>query len=179
MTRGERVRLRAIEREDIPRFVEWLNDSEVTRYLTMYLPFSRAQEEGWFEQHLNDEKSCVLAIETMEGEHIGSVGLHDIQWKDRSAQLGVFIGERDLWGQGYGTDAIRALLRLAFHEMALHRITLRVFDFNLRAIRCYQKCGFSQEGCLREAHFTEGRYHDVLIMGILSPEFAVPEVHCG
>lgn len=179
MTCVERVRLRAVEREDIPRFVKWLNDSEVTRYLTMYLPFSRAQEEGWFEQHLKDEKSCVLAIETMEGEHIGSVGLHDIHWKDRSAQLGVFIGERDLWGQGYGTDAVRALLRLAFHEMALHRITLRVFDFNLRAIRCYRKCGFSQEGCLREAHFTKGRYHDVLIMGILAPEFAVPEEHCG
>jgi len=177
MIHGERVRLRAIEREDIPRFLKWLNDPGVRHYLSMYLPLSRAQEEEWFERHLSDEGSRVFAIETAEGEHIGNIGLHDINWKDSSADLGIFIGERGSWGQGYGTDAVRTLLGLAFQEMGLHRISLRVFDFNQRAIRCYQKCGFRQEGCLREAHFTEGRYHDVLLMGILAREAAVPREH--
>jgi len=179
MIPGGRVRLRAIEREDIPRFLRWLNDPGVRHYLTMYLPFSRAEEEEWFERHLRDEGSRVLAIETTEGEHIGNIGLHDIDWKDRCAVLGVFIGERAFWDQGYGTDAVHALLGLAFQEMGLHRISLRVFDFNQRAIRCYQKCGFRQEGCLREAHFTEGRYHDVLLMGILAREFTPPREHSG
>lgn len=179
MIHGERVRLRAIEREDIPRFLKWLNDPGVRRYLGMYLPLSRAQEEGWFEQHLKDEGSRVFAIETMEGEHIGNIGLHDINWKDRCADLGIFIGESDFWGQGYGTDAVRTLLSLAFEEMGLHRISLRVFDFNHRATRCYQKCGFRQEGCLREAHFTAGHYHDVLLMGILAREFTPSGEHSG
>ena len=170
MIHGVRVRLRAIERDDIPRFLKWLNDPGIRRYLTMYLPLSRAQEERWFDQHLKNEGSQVFAIETIEGEHIGSIGLHEINWKDRCANLGIFIGERDFWGQGYGADAIHALLTLAFDEMGLHRISLRVFDFNTRAIRCYQKCGFRQEGCLREAHFSEGRHHDVLLMGILARE---------
>ncbi len=174
MIHGERTRLRAIEREDIPRFLKWLNDPSVTRYLTLYLPFSQAEEEEWFERHLEDERSRVFAIETAEGKHIGNIGLEDIDWKDRRAMLGIFIGERDFWDQGYGTDAVRALLRLAFEEMGLHRISLHVFDFNQRAIRCYQKCGFRQEGCLREAHFTHGGYHDVLLMGILAREFSVP-----
>jgi len=165
---GEKVRLRAIERDDIPRFLRWLNDPEVRRYLAMYLPLSRAQEERWFERQLQDQRSQVFAIETTEGEHIGNIGLHDINWKDRCAELGIFIGEKNFWGQGYGTDAIRTLLRLAFEEMGLNRISLRVYDFNHRAIRCYQKCGFQQEGRLRQAHFAGGRYHDVLIMGALA-----------
>ena len=179
MFQGDQVRLRAIEREDIPRFLKWLNDSNVLRYLGMYLPLSRAQEEEWFERHLRDEGSRVFAIETREWEHIGNIGLEDLNWKDRCATLGIFIGESDLWGQGYGTDAVRTLLRLAFHEMGLHRISLQVFDFNRRALRCYQKCGFRQEGCLREAHFTAGHYHDVLLMGILSQEFTPPGEHSG
>ncbi len=177
MLYGEKVRLRAIEREDIPRFLKWLNDPSLRRYLDMYLPLSRAQEERWFERQLEDEKNLVFAIETLEGEHIGNIGLHEIDWKNGQAVLGIFIGEGDYWGQGYGTDAVRTLLRLAFEEMGLHRISLRVFDFNQRAIRCYEKCGFRHEGRQREAHFTEGRYHDVLLMGILAQEFALQEEH--
>lgn len=174
MIHGERVRLRAIERGDIPRFLKWLNDPSVTRYLTMYLPISQAQEERWFDRHLENEGDLVFAIETEEGEHIGNVGLHSIQWKDRSAVLGIFIGERDAWGQGYGTDAVRTTLHLAFRGMGLHRVSLHVFDFNIRAIRCYEKSGFRHEGCLREAHFSEGRYHDVLVMAMLDHEFDPP-----
>jgi len=172
---GKRVRLRAIEREDIPRFLKWLNDPDLRRYLRMYLPLSRAQEEGWFERQLKDEGQRVLAIETMQGQHIGNIGLHRIDWKDRCAELGIFIGESQFRDQGYGTDAVRTLLRLAFEEMGLHRISLRVFDFNQRAIRCYEKCGFHHEGRLREGHFTGGSYHDVLLLGILATEFAVRE----
>jgi len=179
MIHGERVRLRAIEREDIPRFLKWLNDPGVRRYLGMYLPLSRAQEEEWFERQLKDERSRVFAIETAEGKHIGNIGVHDINWKNRCAELGIFIGHSDFWGQGYGADAVCTLLRLAFQEMGLYRISLRVFDFNQRAIRCYQKCGFRQEGHLREAHFTEGHYHDVLLMGILARESIQPEEHSG
>ena len=172
MIQGERIRLRAMEREDIPRCLKWLNDPGVTRYLTLYLPFSQDAEEEWFERHLRDERSRVFAIETAEGRHIGNIGLDDINWKDRHAKLGIFIGERDFWGRGYGTDAVRTVLRLAFQEMGLHRISLHVFEFNQRAKRCYEKCGFREEGCLREAHFTDGRYHDVLLMGILAREFS-------
>jgi len=178
MMHGERIRLRTIEREDIPRFLEWLNDPDVTRYLQLYLPFSRAEEEEWFERHLEDEGSRVFAIETEEGRHIGNVGLEDINWKDRHAKLGIFIGEKGSWDRGYGTDAVRTVLRLAFLEMGLHRISLHVFGFNQRARRCYEKAGFHAEGWLREAHFTDGRYHDVLLMGILAQEFSVSGESC-
>jgi RimJ/RimL family protein N-acetyltransferase len=168
---GQKNRLRAIEREDIPTFVRWLNDGEVRRYLEMYLPISKAQEEEWFEAQLRDESSRIFAIETEEAVHIGNIGLHDLDWKNRSASMGIVIGEREYWGRGYGSDAITTLLGFAFSEMNLHRIHLSVFDFNERAIRCYEKCGFRHEGRAREALFQDGKYHDSLLMGIVRREF--------
>jgi UDP-4-amino-4,6-dideoxy-N-acetyl-beta-L-altrosamine N-acetyltransferase len=171
MLKGERVTLRAIEREDIPRFLRWLNDPEVTRYLTIFMPLSREEEERWFEQQLGDRNRKVLAIETESGEHIGNISLEDIDWKNRRATLGIVIGEKERWGQGYGTDAIRTLLRFAFEELNLNRVQLDVFDFNERARRCYRRCGFREEGILRQAHYTEGRYHDVVRMAILRSDW--------
>ena len=171
---GERVRLRPIEREDLPRFVEWFSDPEVRRYLSMVLPFSLAQEERWFEALLDrlEERTLVaLTIETLDGVHIGNIGLHNIDWKDRHAELGIAIGEKEYWGRGYGTDAIHTILRVAFHDMNLHRVFLRVHADNARGIRCYQKVGFQMEGTLRESVFQQGAYHDMLVMGILTTEF--------
>ena len=171
MIRGQKTKLRAIEREDLPIFVRWFNDPEVRQYLAMYMPMSMAEEEKWFERQLEDQDSRIFAIETEDGVHIGNCGLHNFDWKNRRAVLGISIGEKEYWGKGYGSDAVRTLLGFAFGEMNLHRVQLEVHDFNPRAIRCYEKCGFRHEGRLREARFSDGRYHDELMMGILREEF--------
>ena len=174
MIYGEKTRLRPLERDDLPRFVAWFGDPEVRRHLAVWLPFSLAQEERWFEKHLEQvesQQTVVLAIETAAGEHIGNIGLHKIDWKNRHAELGIVIGEKAYWGQGYGTDAIRTLLRLCIGEMNLHRVMLRVDADNAQAIRCYEKAGFRKEGTLRETVFREGKYIDQHVMGILQPEF--------
>jgi RimJ/RimL family protein N-acetyltransferase len=172
MLLGKMVRLRAIERSDLARCVRWLNDPDVVRYLAAYFPLSMAQEERWFERLVSDENRQVYAIEAEEGAHIGNIGLESLNWKDRSAALGIFIGEREYWARGYGTDAVQTLLRFAFEELNLHRVWLTVHDDNPRAIRCYEKCGFRHEGRDREAWFGNGEYHDELRMGILQFEFA-------
>lgn len=173
---GEKVRLRPIERDDLPRFVKWFGDPEVRRHLAVFLPFSLAEEERWYEsllQRLERRQDVALAIETADGVHIGSIGLHAINWKDRSAELGIAIGEKSHWDQGYGTDAIRTVLRLAFREMNLHRVYLRVDADNERGIRCYEKAGLRREGTLREAVFREGEYIDQHMMSILRSESEV------
>ena len=174
MILGEKIRLRPIKRADLPRFVEWFSDPEVRRHLLVYLPFSLAQEERWFENlmgRLERQTDVVLAIETADGAHIGNVGLHSIDWKNRAAELGILIGDKAYWGQGYGTDATRAMLDLAFGEMNLHRVFLRVNDDNARGIRCYEKVGFQREGVSRDAVFHTGVYHDQYVMSILETEF--------
>jgi diamine N-acetyltransferase len=171
MIQGQKTILRAIEREDLLTFVRWFNDPEVRQYLAMYMPMSMAEEEKWFERQLEDQNRRIFAIETEDGAHIGNIGLEDFDWKNRHAELGIVIGEKEYWSQGYGSDAIRALLGFAFGEMNLHRVQLQAHDSNARAIRCYEKCGFKHEGRQREALFQNGRYHDTLIMGILREEF--------
>ncbi len=174
MILGNKVRLRPIERDDLPRYVEWFNDPEARRHLLMYLPFSLAQEERWFENllgRLERQTDAILAIETGEGVHIGNMGLHAIDWRNRAAELGIFIGDKTYWGQGYGTDAIRTLLGLAFREMNLHRVFLRVNEDNARGIRCYEKAGFQREGVSRDAAFKQGTYYDQYVMSILETEF--------
>lgn len=177
MIYGERVRLRAIERSDIPTFVRWFNDPEVRRYLLAYAPMSIAQEERWFEDMLQRQQrreEFVFVVEARVGDEwapIGNVGLHRINWKDRCATFGIVLGEKAYWDQGYGTDATRTILRFAFEELNLNRVGLEVLAENARAQRCYEKAGFCYEGTRRQAAFFEGAYHDSLIMSVLREEF--------
>lgn len=115
------------------------------------------------------------AIINRERRVIGSVRLWRISERNRSAMLTIFIGPREHWGRGYGTDALRLALHQAFGAMNLRRVELHVFDFNQRAIASYEKVGFHREGARRQALSRHGRYQDILIMGILKDEFLAAE----
>lgn len=175
MIYGTRIRLRAIERSDLPLFVGWLNNPEVRQGLAHYRPFSQVEEERWFENMLErpgDEHPMV--IEISEGDlwrPIGNCSYMDIDWRNRLAEVGIFIGEVGLWNQGYGSEAMVLLLKHGFDTLNLNRIFLRVFESNPRAIRCYEKAGFVLEGRLRQAEFQAGQFVDVLLMSILRQEW--------
>lgn len=173
MLKGKLVNLRAIEREDLDEIMKWVNDQEVTKYLTAFLyPISRVEEEKFLERAMSrNDTEKNLVIETKEGVYIGQISLHKIDWKNSNAELGIIIGNKEYWGKGYGTEAIKILLHHAFNQMNLYKIYLRVFEFNQRGIRCYEKCGFKEEGRLRQNYFYNGKYYDVILMGILKDEF--------
>jgi RimJ/RimL family protein N-acetyltransferase len=172
---GKRVRLRAVERADLPKFQEWLNDPEVIEGLLHYLPLSMADEEKWFEALMQREpEQKPLAIEILEGESwqlAGDTGLFNIEWTTRSAEFGIFIGDKSRWNQGYGTEALQLILRHGFNTLNLNRIYLRVFTSNPRAKRSYEKAGFILEGTLRQAAFRGGKYIDVYMMSIIRSEW--------
>lgn len=175
MLEGRLVRLRAMEPEDLERSLQWANDREVAlwRGAPPY-PHARSDEmKSLAEVPTNGFGSGVkLAIETRDGKHIGEINLHRTNPEDRKAGLGVVIGEKDCWSNGYGADAVRTLLTLAFDEMNLHRVYLYTFANNEGAIACYLKCGFRKEARLRQDMHRDGRYHDTLMMGVLKEEFA-------
>lgn len=172
---GERVRLRPPEEEDLPLFVEWLSNPEMRNYLTIRY-ISQALEKEWFEQLIPDTASGTpgrlhFVIETQENQQpIGVISLEGINWRDRTAEVGITVGDTEFWGKGYGTDAMLTLLDVGFRWFNLHRIFLRVVADNTRAVRSYEKCGFSHEGRLRQAVFVDGEYRDMLIMGMLAEE---------
>lgn len=172
---GEDIRFRAPERTDIPRFTKWLNDPEVRTGLLLYLPLSLDSEEKWFDDMLKrpaEEQPLVIEV-LNEGawEMIGNIGLHNIDYRCRSAEVGIFIGEKALWNRGYGTKAMRLLLKHGFETLNLNRIMLDVFEDNHGAIRTYEKSGFTLEGRKRQAVFKNGSYYDILIMSILRSEW--------
>jgi len=170
---GERIRIRALEKADIDNVMSWVNNREVTKYLMAFsVPISRASEEQWLERatiHRDSDKA--FAIETLDGEYLGNCGLHLIDSIHRNAELGIAIGKETHLGKGYGGDAINLLLRMAFHNLNLEKVYLRVFSQNTRGIRCYEKCGFKQVGRMVRHRFIEGKWNDELIMEILREEW--------
>lgn len=173
MIDGKLVRLRALEPEDAERAYRWINDREVTHFLMARYPYSLAAEKDWAAQaaKTNDFTDLRFAIETLDGVHIGICGLHHGRPEDRLADLGIMIGEKEYWSQGYGTDAMLTVLRFAFYQMNLNKVTLGVFEINPRARAVYEKCGFVEEGRGREEYYQDGRYIDVIRMGVLRREF--------
>ena len=176
MIYGERVRLRANEREDIPRFVQWLNDPEVIAGLMVTLPMSSWDETRWFESKASqpaEERPLAIDVRTPDGgwKHIGNLGLEGIEWKNRAASFGIFIGEKTFWNQGYGSEATRLALKHGFETLNLNRIFLHVYESNPRAMRAYEKVGFVKEGIMREARYINGVYINVVLMSILRSEW--------
>ena len=176
MILSERIRLRAIEREDIPRFVAWLNDPEVISNLLIYLPLAAWDETRWFENLANRPiEDRPLAVEARQPGgpwvHIGNTGLHNFDWTARSAEFGIFIGDRTFWNNGFGTDVTRLMLKHGFETLNLNRIGLDVYDTNPRAMHVYEKVGFVHEGRRRQANYHAGQYRDLLQMSILRSEW--------
>jgi RimJ/RimL family protein N-acetyltransferase len=169
---GSLIRLRAREPEDEPLLFAWFNDPEVTEHLTVRYPLSHAQERAFIERAGTiSYEYASFAIETLaEGRLIGGAGLEHQSAENRSAILGIAIGDKAHWDGGYGTDTMRTLCRFGFEMMNLHRIQLDVHAGNERAIHVYEKVGFKHEGRRRAAAFKFGRYHDILIMGLLEGE---------
>lgn len=174
---GQLVRLSALDPEDMGKaYARWNLNSEYFRLLNsssrpMKSPKAIAK---WMEEEVKElsPASYYFSIRTLADDKlIGDLGLDVVDWSGRDAFVGLGIGETEYWGRGYGTDVMNVLLRFAFCEVNLRRVTLSVFEYNPRAIRSYEKAGFRHEGRLRKVLNKEGRRWDVLYMGILRDEW--------
>jgi RimJ/RimL family protein N-acetyltransferase len=174
--RGEKVLLRVVERRDVETFRKWLNDPEVNRYLAVYWPLTEAAEERWFQKTTESSTELVMAIESppedsRDGRLIGNCGFHGINWKDRTATLGIFIGEKVLWRSGRGTEAASLLIDFGFGQLNLRRVNSSVLVPNKGSLKMHEKLGFREEGRRRQNIFREGFYHDEVIFGLLREEW--------
>lgn len=172
---GERIYLspKSASEEAIKKFTEWMNDFQVTDYLGRSGQITTLLgEKEWLENSAKDSQNRNFDIVELEtNKLIGTVGLENIKSIERSAVLGVFIGDAEYRSNGYGTEAIKLLLEYGFRYLNLHSIRLDLLDVNERAHKCYLKCGFKDTGASRDAIFLNGKYHDKLHMDILEHEF--------
>lgn len=167
---GKRCYLSPINMDDAPLYCEWLNDMEVARTLTlatMNLPLASEREAL---ERLSRAHTYAIVLGDTD-ELIGNCGLFDLNHLCRSCEIGVFIGNKECWGKGYGPEAMELLMGYAFSYLNMRTILLRVFAFNERAIAAYRKIGFREIGRWRKALPREGTEHDIIFMDILNEEF--------
>src|SRR5450631_599216 len=172
---GSRVCLRPLERQDLnARYLSWLNDPEVTRYMeTGTFPTTVRDLEGFYDEVTGSRNQVILAVaDKKSGQHIGNVKLGPIHWIHRCATFGIMIGDKKSWGKGVGLEATRLMVEYGFDRLNLRRIDLGVFAEHDAALRCYKEAGFKVEGRLRESLFQDGTYKDRVLMGLLRSEYA-------
>ena len=171
---GDLVRLSAADAEELAKaYATWTRDSELSRLFDSRAAKLKSSKAGtkFFERMLEESSPAehYFSIRSLaDNRLLGDINIDVINnWSSRDSFVGLGIGNRDDWGKGYGTDAMKIILRFAFTELNLNRVTLTVFEYNPRAIRSYEKVGFKHEGRLRSALLKEGKRWDLLYMGIL------------
>ena len=176
--KGKLVRLSAFDHEELGKaYTAWTRDSELQRLFSSGASALHSAKAGvaFFEKMIKDDSPAhhFFSIRALEDNRLlGDINLDVVNdWGSRDSFVGLGIGNRTDWGKGYGTDAMKIILRFAFTEINLRRVTLTVFEYNPRAVRSYEKAGFRHEGRLRGALLRDGKRWDMLYMGILAEDW--------
>jgi len=168
---GAKCYLSPISPDDADIFTEWLNDLELTKYLKIIRrTYTLLKEKEILEKMAKQDHAYVI-VDNEINKPIGIVSIHNIDHINNICELGLFIGDKDYWNLGYGEEATRLMLDFAFTVLNINNVMLLVFDFNVRAIKCYQKIGFKEIGRRREAYQIAGKKYDIVYMDILNEEF--------
>jgi len=175
---GEKVYLAAVSPDDAELWARWLSDLEVALPLgdEAYGLFTTEDQARDIADITAHHDHVFTIVERATDRPIGRCLLFGLNKTDRSTEVGIFIGEKDCWGRGYGTEAMRLLLDYAFNLLNLHSVMLGVFSFNERAIRSYRSLGFKEIGRRRQARIIGSKTYDGILMDMLAEEFESPVV---
>lgn len=166
-----RIYLRLMTREDTDNIIKWRNRDEVRSQFIYQKLFTKESHEKWIETMVETGKVVQMIIVLCDGDRpIGSVYVRDIDMEHKKAEYGVFIGETDCLGKGYGTEAAELMREYAFQFLGLHKLMLRVYADNERAIKSYEKAGFVKEAYLKDDVFVQGKYRDIVLMAVFNEE---------
>lgn len=166
-----RIYLRLMTRDDTENIIKWRNNDAVRSQFIYQKLFTKESHEKWIETMIDTGKVVQMVIMLVEGDRpIGSVYIRDIDKEHKKGEYGVFIGEEDCLGKGYGTEAAELMTEYAFEYIGLHKLMLRVYADNERAIRSYEKAGFEKEAYLKDDVYVQGQYRDIVLMARINNE---------
>jgi UDP-4-amino-4,6-dideoxy-N-acetyl-beta-L-altrosamine N-acetyltransferase len=177
LIRGNKVVLRDIRDSDIEAMAAWRNDPEINKYFFEYQPVSVEQQQQWVDslRKRNDERLFIIAPVEQPNQPVGTVGLVRMDFRNRKAEWGRFLLDPSSRGKGFAAEALYLSLRYAFHHLNMQRLYLEVYEWNEPARSLYESFGFKLEGTFRNHIYREGRYHNVLVYGLLESEFRANE----
>jgi RimJ/RimL family protein N-acetyltransferase len=169
---GDNIYLSPVSIEDAETYVKWISDPEISDKLhnTSKL-FNVLSEQDWINNCLKNGDYNFAIVRKSDDKLIGNCGFNSINHIDGTATVGIFIGDKENQNKGYGSEALKALLKYGFGVLNLNNIDLHVFDFNQRAINCYKKVGFKEYGRRHKAYYINNEYHDVISMEILKEDY--------
>ena len=167
---GSRVTLGPITREHLENYCRWFADPEVTLFLKRDTPPTLKQEEDWFEQAGRSEHDVLWGL-FVDGNHVGSTGISQIDWRSRRGTTGILIGERSIWGHGIATEAHRLRTRYAFQELGLEKLVTHVVEGNVASRRAVERIGYQTVGVFRHHEFRRGRWWDAWIAELLREDW--------
>lgn len=172
MIQTKHLRLWPLEHQDLVKNYQWANDMELCRYAgALPLPRSLNDLEGWYNTTMSDPETSVFSIKLNDGAYIGNIEIRNLDLRCANCELGIMIGQYDMRRKGYGQEAVIGLCSFIFQELRLHRITVRVLEYNDIALKLFQKCGFVLEGVERQSFWSQGQYWDVRVLGLLEDDF--------
>jgi UDP-4-amino-4,6-dideoxy-N-acetyl-beta-L-altrosamine N-acetyltransferase len=172
MLSGKKIYLSSVEESSLEKLRQWRNKPELRRYFREYREISSTMQKNWFNSRVLDNPNQVdFEIHDKHTDKLlGHCGLYYINWIHRHAEFGIYIGDEDFRQGGYGSDALRTLLKYGFNDLNLNKIWCEVYSNN-DAIGVYRHIGFVDEGCLRQNYFNEGQYWDCYLMSMLREEY--------
>jgi diamine N-acetyltransferase len=169
---GEKVFLRPFSKRDLPYVQRWSTDAELRKLIGEIAPMSGADAEKWYKELVADKDRLWFVIVLQKGDRvIGEAGLLRMCRPWRSTDMTIIIGEKGVWGKGYGTEVGRLLLDYAFNRLGFHRISIGVVGSNKRALKFWESLGFKKEGTERDAYYYDNEYSDGIMMSILENEY--------
>jgi RimJ/RimL family protein N-acetyltransferase len=165
-----KISYRPLTKEDLPDRVRWFSDPEVAQYLgsSVRNGTTLASQRKWFKKQSSAKDRRMFAIEVDE-KMIGNVGLSEIEKDDANAGIFIVVGDKNFWGVGVATDALKFITNYGFKRLKLHKIWLHVFEPNIRAVKLYEKFGFIKEGHHTEMLKLNGKFHDEIFMSLTNP----------
>lgn len=171
MIEGNLVRLRSVERKDLKRLRDWRNNPDVKKFTREHRELSMQNQLQWLESLARDKNTIMFAVETKKGKLIGCTGLTYIDWKNRKAEVSIYIGDKNYKGKGYGTDTLKRLMKYGFEELNLHMLFGEIFEYNKANMRLFEKCGFKRDGILRHRLYRDWKYWNSIFYSVLEGEW--------
>ncbi len=170
---SSKIHLGVLEEEDLKKIFKWKNDCELSKLIKAHpLPNAKFEVEEWLKKNQSDKNHIIFGIRSTESnELVGIIRLMFIDWISSVAEAGIFIGDPENRDRGYGKEAMKIMLNFAFRDLNLHKVNLKVLESNKIAIKLYESLGFVTEGILRSNFWVEGKYEDIIVMGILKDEW--------
>jgi ribosomal-protein-alanine N-acetyltransferase len=173
MIKGEKIYLTELDRRNAETIRAWLNDPEVHRWLLVgHVPITWEEEEQYFDRQAHAVDSFNFEIHVAsDGRYIGNIGLKDVDLRHRHGEVGIVIGDKTAWGQGFGSDAILTCVGFAFSTLGLHKVSIRCHEEHARGLELYLRLGFIESGRERDHVYQEGHFQDEIILDMLDEEY--------